>query len=138
MIIGVLSDMCYWLMCSWPRNWQQVSSHPQCIAAAISAAKLQAFEFQRTRSLAPEKPKLPQVRRFEITPVTYQGRARKCRRDLPSARARLFVAPNVGRGAVSGFVNATRNIGLSSVHAKLSQGIGRPRARKAVAGRRPQ
>ena len=37
--IGVLSETCYRPLRSWPRNWLQVSSHPQCIAAAISAAK---------------------------------------------------------------------------------------------------
>ena len=37
--IVVLSETCYRLLRSWQRNWLQVSSHPQCIAAAISAAK---------------------------------------------------------------------------------------------------
>ena len=81
------------------------------------------FVFQRTRSLAPEKPELPQVRRLEITPVRYQRPARsrrwpERRRDLPSASV------VVARRAVSGTVNATRNIGR--VHALRSQG-NRPR-----------
>ena len=37
--IGVLSETCYRLLRSWPRNWLQVSSHQRCITAAISAAK---------------------------------------------------------------------------------------------------
>ena len=37
--IGVVRETCYRLLRSWPRNWRQISSQPQCIAAAISAAK---------------------------------------------------------------------------------------------------
>ena len=40
--IGALQETCYRLLRSWLGNWQQVSSHPQSIAAAISAAKPQA------------------------------------------------------------------------------------------------
>ena len=37
--IGVVRETCYRLLRSWPRNWRQISSQQQCIAAAISAAK---------------------------------------------------------------------------------------------------
>ena len=96
------------------------------------------FVFQRTRSLAPEKPELPQVRRLEIRPVRYQRPARsrrwpERRRDLPSPTSCMAVG-GAQRGTTRGQrhrechaehrlqVLQLRQKEIARVHALRSQG----------------
>ena len=116
--IGVVRETCYRLLRSWPRNWRQISSQQQCIAAAISAAKPPA-SCSNAHVRSPRRSQ--SCRRFAAWRSGQSGT-----RDLPGAvagqnavatclrqrRAWLLVAPNVARRAVSGTVNATRNIGF--------------------------
>ena len=127
--IVVLSGTCYRLLRSWPRNWLQVSPHPQCIAAAISAANLQAFEFQCTRSLAPEKPELPQVHRLETTPVTYQGVA-------GAVAARKAVVPYLSPHAVHWWRHTGSRRGERHREDHTEHGLLEP-SHTAVAGQTP-